>query len=281
MLGLKVEIEKKSGFCFGVRNAISKAEEMLDQGSELYCLGEIVHNDEEIRRLEAKGMKTLTYNEFENIRGRQVLFRAHGEPPSSYQTAHANGNVVTDASCPIILQLQEKISRSHGAGEKIYIFGKPNHPEIIALNGKTGNSAVVFEQVEDLNKSDLPEEITLYSQTTKSLKRFYEIIAQLRSLDVNVKVVDSICRQVASREGDLRGFCKRFKVIVFVSGKNSSNGKQLYEICRQENSSTHFISSISEIEPSWFMPADSVGLCGATSTPLWLIQKVKEYLLGL
>jgi len=281
MLLLKVEIESNSGFCFGVRKAIKKAEAVLKNGEQLMSLGEIVHNDQEINRLEAKGMITITKEEFKNIHNKTVLFRAHGEAPESYEIARQNDITVIDASCPIILKLQDKIFQSYKNNENIYIFGVPNHPEIVALNGKINNSAVVFEKFEDLKLDLIPHKITLYSQTTKSLKQFYSIIESLRSQGILVHVVDSICRQVSNREQELREFCRKFDAIVFVAGQNSSNGKQLYEICRQENKNTNFISSVEEIKNQWFQANQMIGICGATSTPLWLIEKVKEYLLAL
>ena len=281
MLNLQVEIEPNSGFCFGVKNAIKKAEEVLGSGDELYCLGEIVHNDQEIDRLVTKGMKIITYEEFKLLREKTVLFRAHGEPPESYEIARKNSLRIIDASCPIILKLQEKIYKSYLKTETIYIFGLPNHPEIIGLNGKIENSAVVFEKYEDLDLKKIPQQITLYSQTTKSLRQFYDIIDRLKKYGIQVKVEDSICRQVSNREQDLREFCRRFDRIIFVAGTNSSNGKQLFEICNQENTNIHFISTVDEIKQSWFGANEKVGICGATSTPLWLIKDVKNYLLTL
>jgi len=281
MLNLHVEIESNSGFCFGVRNAIKKAEEVLNRGEELYSLGEIVHNEQEMDRLINKGMKIITQEDFKTMKGKTVLFRAHGEPPASYAIAEENNIKVIDASCPIILKLQKKISKSKSNNESIYIFGLPNHPEIIGLNGMIGNTAVVFEKYEDLEISKIPGKITLYSQTTKSLKQFYDIIDKLKHEGIKVNVVDSICRQVSNREQELREFCRRFESIVFVAGKNSSNGKQLYEICMQENSRTHFISAVSEINNEWFDSKEKVGICGATSTPLWLIEDVKNFLQSL
>lgn len=281
MLQLKVEIESNSGFCFGVRKAIKKAEAVLKSGEELLSLGEIVHNDQEIKRLEGQGMKTINKEQFRNLHDKTVLFRAHGEAPESYAIAKQNNLKVIDASCPIILKLQDKIFQSYQNNEHIYIFGVPNHPEIVALNGKINNTAHVFEKFEDLDLAKMPENITLYSQTTKSLKQFYSIIESLRSHGIQVHVVDSICRQVSNREQELREFCRRFDAIVFVAGQNSSNGKQLYEICRQENENTNFVSSVEEIKVDWFKENQQVGICGATSTPLWLIEKVKEYLLAI
>jgi 4-hydroxy-3-methylbut-2-enyl diphosphate reductase len=281
MLQLEAEIESNSGFCFGVRKAIKKAEAVLRNGEELLSLGEIVHNDQEIKRLEAKGMITISKEQFRKVKHKTVLFRAHGEAPESYEIARQNDITVIDASCPIILRLQDKIFQSYQKNESIYIFGVPNHPEIVALNGKIQNSAVVFEKFEDLDLSRIPPKITLYSQTTKSLKQFYNIIEALQSHGIQVNVVDSICRQVSNREHELREFCRRFDAIVFVAGQNSSNGKQLYEICRQENKNTNFVSSVEEIKTEWFSANQKIGICGATSTPLWLIEKVKEYLLAL
>lgn len=257
------------------------AENILNAGEELYCLGEIVHNDEEISRLEQKGMKTITYDEFKKLKNKTVLFRAHGEAPESYAHAHESGIKVVDASCPIILKLQEKIFRSYQAGEQIFLFGKPKHPEIIGLNGKINNSAVVFESIVELENIHLPEKLTLYSQTTKSLRQFYEIIYYLKEKNIDVKVVDSICRQVSGREGDLKKFCSSYDIIIFVSGKNSSNGRQLSDICKQVNRNTYFISSIGEIDISWFVQGAKVGVSGATSTPKWLIEKVKNHLESL
>lgn len=281
MLNLQVDIEPNSGFCFGVKNAIKKAEEVLDSGDELFCLGEIVHNDQEISRLVGKGMKIITYGEFKLLKNKTVLFRAHGEPPESYAIAANNKLRIIDASCPIILKLQEKIFRSYLNKETIYIFGLPNHPEIIGLNGKIENSAVVFEKYEDIDLENIPREITIYSQTTKSLWQFYDVIERLKEFGIKVKVEDSICRQVSNREQELREFCRQFDGIIFVAGTNSSNGKQLYEICAQENSNIHFISAVDEIKQHWFGENEKVGICGATSTPLWLIQDVKDYLLTL
>jgi 4-hydroxy-3-methylbut-2-en-1-yl diphosphate reductase len=281
MLQLQVEIESNSGFCFGVRKAIKKAEAVLSNGEELLSLGEIVHNDEEIKRLETKGMVTISKEQFKNILHKTVLFRAHGEPPESYEIARLNHITVIDASCPIILKLQEKISQSFKSNENIYIFGVPNHPEIVALNGKIQNSAVVFEKFEDLQLSKIPHNITLYSQTTKSLRQFYEIIEKLRKNGIKVHVVDSICRQVSNREQELKEFCIRFDAIVFVAGRNSSNGKQLYEICRLANKNIRFVSNAEEIDSKWFGANQKIGICGATSTPLWLIENVKGYLLSL
>ncbi|MCK9612693.1 MAG: 4-hydroxy-3-methylbut-2-enyl diphosphate reductase [Bacteroidales bacterium] len=281
MLNLRVETEPNSGFCFGVKNAIRKAEEVLSRGEELYCLGELVHNEKEIMRLQQKGMKIISYEEYRTMQDKTVLFRAHGEPPESYTIALKNNIRIIDASCPIILKLQERIYQSWINKEKIYIFGLPNHPEIIGLNGKIFNNAVIFKDFKELDLSNIPNEITLYSQTTGSLKKFYEIIDKLEAVGIRVHVVDSICRQVSNRESELREFCRRFDCIIFVAGKNSSNGKRLFEMCKEENAKSYFISTIEEIDLTWFRSAERIGVSGATSTPLWLIEKVRDYLLSV
>jgi 4-hydroxy-3-methylbut-2-enyl diphosphate reductase len=280
-LNLKTEIDKNSGFCFGVISAIKKAEETLDSGIKLYSLGEIVHNDEEIKRLETKGLIPVSLDELRGLKNSTVLFRAHGEPPESYKVAKSNNNIIIDASCPIILKIQQRVKKSFEKGEKIYIFGKPDHPEVIALNGQIGNNAVIFQDMEDLNLDTMPKKITLYSQTTKSLQKFRFFIDKLKEVGIDVKVNDTICRQVSNRENNIIEFCKRFNRIIFVSGTNSSNGRVLYNICVRENSNSYFISSPDQIKLEWFEVNDKVGICGATSTPMWLMKEVEEKLLSL
>jgi 4-hydroxy-3-methylbut-2-en-1-yl diphosphate reductase len=280
-LNLKVEIAPGSGFCFGVTKAIKRAEDELNSGYTVYSLGEIVHNDEEIERLAAKGLKTISHDEFAGLKNSRVLFRAHGEPPESYLLALRNDNDVIDASCPIILKLQEKIQMSYAAGERIYIFGKHNHPEIIGLNGKINNHATVFEDISELNLSGLPKSITLYSQTTKGLRQFHDVIDILKEAGIEVQVHDTVCRHVSNREDKLSAFASSMDVIVFVSGKNSSNGRQLFEICRNANPHSYFITKASEVNTTWFRNDERAGVCGATSTPLWLIEEVKLHLESL
>ncbi len=279
-LQLTTEIDKKSGFCFGVISAIDKAEKTLDSNINLYCLGEIVHNDEEIKRLEQKGLTIISKEELKTINNKTILFRAHGEPPSSYDLAKHNKNIIVDASCPIILKLQKIVKQSYDNHENIYIFGKRNHPEIIAINGQIDNKAFVFENLEELDLNLIPKKITLYSQTTQSLEKFRLIVQTLHKAGIDVDVKDTICRQVSNREPNLIEFCKRFNKIIFIAGTNSSNGKVLYNICKKINDNTHYVSSPDQIKKEWFDKNDKVGICGGTSTPMWLMKRAEEKLLS-
>lgn len=279
MLNLKVEIDNNSGFCFGVVYAIEMAEDILDEHGHLYCLGDIVHNDEEVRRLEKKGLRIINHQDLKNLRGEKVLIRAHGEPPSTYKTAIENNLELIDASCPVVLKLQNRIKTSYDKEEKIYIYGKHGHAEVEGLLGQTNQEAVVFQDLQELNVDELPKNITLYSQTTKSTDKFYEITSTLKNAGIEVNSNDTICRQVSNRDKELRDFAGQFDVILFVSGTKSSNGKVLYGVCKQKNPHTYFISSKEQIDPSWFAEGNSVGICGATSTPMWLMEEVKEELL--
>jgi 4-hydroxy-3-methylbut-2-en-1-yl diphosphate reductase len=281
MLNLNVTIDANSGFCFGVVYAIEMAEEILDQEGTLYCLGDIVHNDEEVSRLEAKGLKIITHKELEHIRNAKVLIRAHGEPPSTYHLALMNNLELIDASCPVVLKLQNRIKNSYDKDDTIYIYGKHGHAEVIGLLGQTSNKAVVFQDISELDVATLPKEITLYSQTTKSTDKFYEITKMLQEAGIKVNANDTICRQVSNRDAELRDFATKFDHIVFVSGTKSSNGKVLYNVCKQSNPKTYFISNAEEIDFNWFNINETVGICGATSTPMWLMEKVKERLLSV
>lgn len=280
MLNLKVDIDLNSGFCFGVVYAIEMAEEILDQDGHLFCLGDIVHNDEEVKRLEAKGLKIISHEDLLTIRDEKVLIRAHGEPPSTYRLAIENNLTLIDASCPVVLKLQNRIKNSFDKDEKIYIYGKHGHAEVVGLLGQTDNEAVVFQDLNELTLTDLPPKITLYSQTTKSTDKFYDIKAKLIAAGIEVNANDTICRQVSNRDKELREFARRFNKIVFVSGTKSSNGKVLYNICKENNSETYFVSNKAEISKTWFANNDSVGICGATSTPMWLMEEVKNELLS-
>jgi 4-hydroxy-3-methylbut-2-en-1-yl diphosphate reductase len=280
-LNLKTQIDDKSGFCFGVVSAIRKAEKELDRSGELFCLGEIVHNDEEVKRLESQGMVNISKQELPDLRNKTILFRAHGEPPQSYDMAQKNGNRIIDASCPIILKLQKRFRESYDKGETIYLYGKPNHPEVIGLNGQIENKAVVFGHPEDLDLEKIPKKITLYSQTTMSIENCYDIVKMLEGAGIEVTIKDTICRQVSHREPGLRTFSRKFRKIVFVAGKHSSNGSVLFNVCLQENPNTFFVSSPEEISSGWFDTNDNVGICGATSTPMWLMKNVEKKLLSL
>jgi 4-hydroxy-3-methylbut-2-enyl diphosphate reductase len=278
---LSVRIDPNSGFCFGVIYAIQMAEDILDEQGYLYCLGDIVHNDEEVERLEQRGLRIIDYDQFATLRDEAVLIRAHGEPPSTYQTALENRLTLIDASCPVVLKLQNRIKTSFDKKEQIFIYGKHGHAEVRGLLGQTSGEAVVFENLDELLAHELPANITLYSQTTKSTDSFYRIKNELETRGFQVSANDTICRQVSNRDKDLRKFAQQFDQIVFVSGTKSSNGKVLYQVCKDTNPATHFISKVEEISADWFKPGQSVGICGATSTPMWLMEQVRDVLLAL
>lgn len=275
---LKVTIDKSSGFCFGVVYAIDMAEDILDAEHHLYCLGDIVHNDEEVERLKAKGLKIIDHEQLKDLRSEKVLIRAHGEAPSTYQLALNNNLTLIDASCPVVLKLQNRIKNSHDDEEQIFIFGKHGHAEVIGLQGQTNGKAVVFQDLAELDEVDLPSSFTLYSQTTKSVDKFYHIKDELLKRGYNVKANDTICRQVSNRYEELEHFVANFDKIIFVSGKKSSNGKVLYDVCKKYNPNSYFISNLEELNKTWFSPNDRVGICGATSTPMWLMENVKREL---
>ena len=279
MLGLDVTIDTKSGFCFGVEYAIEIAEEILEQDGKLYCLGDIVHNDMEVKRLEDMGLKIIDHEELTKMRDVKVLIRAHGEPPSTYDLAIKNNITLMDASCPVVLKLQNRIKKSHDKKEKIYIYGKHGHPEVKGLMGQTGKDAIVFQDIKELDLDKLPESITLYTQTTKSKEKFYEIVTKLTKTGIDVNVNDTLCRQVSNRDNQLQDFSNNFDKIVFVSGTKSSNGNALFNVCKQNNSNSYFVSSSDEIDRDWFNKDEKVGVCGATSTPMWLMEEVKSKML--
>src|ERR1700744_842290 len=275
---LQVSIDKDSGFCFGVVYAIDMAEEILAEDGYLYCLGDIVHNDEEGDRLKAKGLRIISHEDLQGLHNEKVLIRAHGEAPETYKTALENNIMLIDASCPVVLKLQNRIKSSHDSNEKILIFGKHGHAEVIGLQGQTNNEALVFQDIAELDNAELPQRITLYSQTTKSTDKFYTIKNELIARGYEVRANDTICRQVSNRDKDLPAFVAKFDKIVFVPGRKSSNGKVLFEVCRKHNPNTYFISSSDELNISMFTPGDKVGIAGATSTPMWLMEEVKAAL---
>ncbi|RSK42237.1 4-hydroxy-3-methylbut-2-enyl diphosphate reductase [Hymenobacter perfusus] len=278
---LSVRIDPNSGFCFGVIYAIQMAEDLLDEQGYLYCLGDIVHNDEEVERLERRGLRIIDYEQLAELREEAVLIRAHGEPPSTYQMALHNNLTLIDASCPVVLKLQNRIKASFDRKDKIFIYGKHGHAEVRGLLGQTSGEAVVFENLEELLGHELPQNITLYSQTTKSTDSFYRIKGELEQRGYQVSANDTICRQVSNRDKDLRRFAAQFDKVVFVSGTKSSNGKVLYQVCKDTNPATHFISKVDELCATWFQPGQSVGICGATSTPMWQMEQVRDALLAL
>lgn len=275
---LQVTIDKDSGFCFGVVYAIDMAEEILEEDGYLYCLGDIVHNDEEVARLREKGLRIIGHEDLVSLQNEKVLIRAHGEAPETYRTALENNITLIDASCPVVLKLQNRIKTSHDGDEKILIFGKHGHAEVIGLQGQTNNEAIVFQDLEELNHVELPSSFTLYSQTTKSVDKFYEIKEELKRRGYDVKANDTICRQVSNRYEDLGDFARQYDKIVFVSGKKSSNGKVLYDVCKQANAQSYFISDPAELDEMLFGINETIGICGATSTPMWLMENVKQAL---
>ncbi len=279
---MRVEIDENSGFCTGVVNAIQKAEKELEKG-ELYCIGDIVHNNLEVERLEAMGLRTIEHTEFGQLSHCRVLFRAHGEPPSSYETAKANGVEVIDASCPVVLNLQKKIREAYEStkenGGQIVIYGKRGHAEVIGLVGQTNGEALVVENEDDLRQVDFSRPVILFSQTTKSLEGFRAVTELMREAGGDlVTVHDTICRKVANRIPQLKEFARQHDVIIFVSGEKSSNGKQLFAVCREVNPRTYFVRSVAEVSPEMTEGVESVGISGATSTPAWIMEEIRRKL---
>lgn len=278
---MNIEIDPGSGFCHGVVTAIRKAEEALAASAPLYCLGDIVHNNEEVKRLEEKGMVTISHADLPNLRQARLLLRAHGEPPSTYEIAHENNIEIIDATCPVVLMLQKRIKDSFtesNGKRQIVIYGKIGHAEVNGLVGQTSGTAIVVQSVDDLDKVDFSRDIDLYSQTTMPVAGFKEIIAEIdrrKSAATTFRSFDTICRQVANRVDALRRFAATHDVILFVSGAKSSNGKILFEQCRGVNRHTYMVSS-AEVDPEWIKGASSVGICGATSTPRWLMEQVRN-----
>lgn len=276
---MKIEIDEGSGFCFGVTTAIKKAEEELATGSELYCLGDIVHNGMECERLHNMGLKTINHDEFATLHDKKVLLRAHGEPPSTYLEAQSNGIEIIDATCPVVLQLQRRIKRQYDANPEaqIVIFGKNGHAEVLGLVGQTDQKAIVIEHADEACRLDFSRDIYLYSQTTKSLDEFHAIIDYIQahiSPKATFKSFDTICRQVANRMPNICSFATKHDLILFVSGRKSSNGKVLFNACKAKNPHTYLIEGPEEIDSAWLSGAESIGICGATSTPKWLMEKV-------
>lgn len=282
-MAVQIDIDRDSGFCFGVVTAIRKAEDELRRSGRLYCLGDIVHNSDEVERLKEKGLVTITHDDLEHLHDVKVLLRAHGEPPSTYAVARRNNIEIIDATCPVVLQLQRRIKASYDSDSQpqIVIYGKVGHAEVNGLVGQTAGEAIVVERPEDLDLIDNSRDTALYSQTTKSLdgfRRVSEAIADRLTDGVRFDAYDTICRQVAGRVDKVRKYAASRSVVLFVSGKKSSNGRILYEQCREVNPATHLISNADEIHPEWFVAEGltSVGICGATSTPRWLMEHVAE-----
>lgn len=290
---MKVDVEPGSGFCFGVQNAVMIAEEALRSGEKVWCLGEIVHNDIEVARLTELGLATVTYEEFERLRDCKVLIRAHGEPPSTYIKAAENNITIIDATCPIVRSMQEKIRKvaevSRNEKGQIVIYGKEGHAEVIGLMGAAGPRGILVTGQGDLHRIDYSKPVFLFSQTTKS-KVQYEVVAEIIRLNMEkisadhaaeyLKVHNTICRQVSGREPRLRDFARQNDVIIFVSGRKSSNGRMLFEVIQKVNPRSYFIAAPAELNRDWFKGVSSAGVCGATSTPRWLIQEVADIIAG-
>ena len=286
---IKVEIDEGSGFCFGVVTAINKAEEELAKGETLYCLGDIVHNSREVERLKTMGLITINREEFKQLRNAKVLLRAHGEPPETYMIARENNIEIIDATCPVVLRLQKRIKQEFlqdaaNDEKQIVIYGKNGHAEVLGLVGQTDGKAIVIEKAEEVKKLDLNKSVRLFSQTTKSLDEFQEIVAYIKqniSPEATFEYYDTICRQVANRMPKLREFAATHDLIFFVSGKKSSNGKMLFEECLKVNANSHLIDNEKEIDPSLLQNVQGIGVCGATSTPKWLMEKIYSHIQSL
>ncbi len=285
---MKIDIDTASGFCFGVVYAIEKAEEELRGNKKLYCLGDIVHNNMEVERLKNLGLITIDHDKFKKLKNCKVLLRAHGEPPETYKIALKNNIELIDASCPVVLKLQKNIKAGFDKMEKlsgqVVIFGKKNHAEVNGLVGQTRHKAIVVSNWGDIDKIDYKKPICIFSQTTKKPTDYKKIIEEIKKRmtkgvgkqQIEFVTHDTICRQVSNRDNELREFARKHDIIIFVSGKKSSNGRMLYDICLEENKNAHFISSTEEIQQKWFQDDDYVGVCGANSTPRWLMEKVAD-----
>lgn len=276
-----IEIDQGSGFCFGVVTAIRKAEEELDKSGHLYCLGDIVHNSNEVERLERKGLETITHEQLKKLHNVKVLLRAHGEPPETYEIARRNNIEIIDATCPVVLQLQRRIHSTFNTkpNPQIVIYGKNGHAEVNGLVGQTNGKAIVVQDEQDIKNIDFNRDIYLYSQTTKSLHGFRNIVAKIAEINNGkhtFESYDTICRQVANRIDKIREFAKGHELIIFVSGKKSSNGKILFAECLDANPASYLISAEDEINPEWLKDKERIGICGATSTPMWLMNNIKK-----
>ena len=285
-MSLKIEIDNGSGFCFGVTTAIQKAEEELAKGNTLYCLGDIVHNGMECERLRQLGLITIDHEQMASLHNVKVLLRAHGEPPATYELARKNNIEIIDATCPVVLQLQKRIRKQYeaspsGEGASIVIFGKKGHAEVLGLVGQTQSEAIVIENFDEVSRLDFTRDIYLYSQTTKSLDEFHRIIEYIQqhiSPTATFRSFDTICRNVANRMPNISSFATKHDLVLFVCGRKSSNGRVLYNECLRVNPNTHMIEGPNEIDPAWLDGIETVGICGATSTPKWLMEQCRDAL---
>lgn len=279
---MRIEIDDKSGFCFGVVNAIGKAEQALRAGA-VYSLGDIVHNRLEVQRLQRLGLETVSHSDLDRLGGKTLLVRAHGEPPCTYEKARRFGINVIDATCPVVARLQRKVAEAYEKMKRVngqvVILGKKGHAEVVGLTGQIGDDCTVVECERDLDALDFSRPVYLLSQTTQSLELFRHVERSIeeRIYDASALTVnDTICRQVSSREQHLREFAARYDAVVFVCGRKSSNGRVLFEVCRSANARTYNVEDSGELRPEWFEGAESVGVCGATSTPKWLMERLAE-----
>ena len=280
----QIEIDSGSGFCFEVTTAISKAEEELSRSDTLYCLGDIVHNGMEVERLHLQGLQTIDHSQLSQLHDVKVLLRAHGEPPATYATAERNHIEIIDATCPVVLQLQRRIKRQYDDNPQaqIVIFGKNGHAEVLGLVGQTDGNAIVVENLDDASHLCFDRDIYLYSQTTKSLDEFHALIAYIQahiSPQATFRSFDTICRQVANRMPNIAAFAARHDMILFVSGHKSSNGKVLFNECLRLNANSHHIEQPSEIDLHWLDGVKTIGICGATSTPKWIMEQCRDHIL--
>lgn len=286
-----VEIDKQSGFCFGVQNAVEIAEKALLNGEKVFSLGPIVHNDKEVDRLSSLGLASINHDKFRSLKDCKVLIRAHGEPPETYRIAEENNITIVEATCPIVKKLQSKIRetwiRTKQGDGQVVIFGKPGHAEVVGLLGQINNEGILVSGPDDFRKIDISKPVYMFAQTTMSVKEYKNLTDILRARmeengipdpDKNLIINNTICGQVSNREPHLKSFAKKHDIIIFVSGRESSNGKMLYSVCRNVNPDTHFVSSIKELDKLWFAGKKSVGICGATSTPKWLIENIRDYI---
>lgn len=277
-----VEIDQKSGFCFGVVNAIGKAEETLNTDEKLYSLGHIVHNELEVKRLQEIGLHTISRDEFFRLKDCKVLIRAHGEPPSTYEYAREKNITLVDATCPVVLKLQQRVKRAaeemHKENGQVVIFGHRGHAEVTGLAGQTNDSAVIIDHPEDLTRIDPSRPVVVFSQTTKSVEDFRKLAQNIQEQATSGKVEthDTVCRQVSNRVPHLEKFAVRFDTIIFVGGLKSSNAQVLFDVCKRQNPRSYFVTSPDELQQDWFSEVEKVGICGATSTPQWLMEKVAE-----
>lgn len=285
---MNIEIDPSSGFCFGVIKAIGLAEQILEKEEKLYCLGDIVHNNSEVDRLTKKGLRVIDHEEFKDLRNCKVLIRAHGEPPETYATAEKNNITLVDGTCPVVLKLQQKIKKSHknfNNNGHVIIYGKRGHAEVIGLSGQTENKAIIIESPDEIKNIELNGPVHLFSQTTMNKEGFEEIIKHIskkaEGKNIHIECTDSVCGQVSNRAPKIKKFCSKHDIVIFVSGRKSSNGKMLFEECIRVNKNSFFVSDKRDLNPSWFVNAGSVGICGATSTPRWQMEEISEEIMKI